>query len=269
MARLPCIELFAVSNQANRPLVFRRSSICFHWRLSSTFSAVWLRVRSIDNMLERSVPFYLEQLNMVTDISRTFGLGTNVFGLGCSTATMLIGMRQKLPDSARLWGYDNSPPMLDRARQKIAEKELPGQYRGPTQRPNQRIALGPSSADRQRSDDMLDAQFIRPLGRDILIRHIYDSLANEGALIVTEKILTNNGHVNRFFIDFYYDFKRKQGYSDPEITRKREALENVLIPYQLKENLDLFRRNGFEIVETFFQWFNFAGFLCVKKPTRP
>jgi tRNA (cmo5U34)-methyltransferase len=28
----------------------------------------------------------------------------------------------------------------------------------------------------------------------------------------------------------------------------------------------LFRRNGFEIVETFFQWYNFAGFLCVKRP---
>ena len=85
---------------------------------------------------------------------------------------------------------------------------------------------------------------------------------------MTEKILTNNGHMNRFFIDFYYDFKRKQGYSETEILRKREALENVLIPYQIAENLDLFRRNGFEMVETFFQWFNFAGFLCVKKRVR-
>ena len=48
--------------------------------------------------------------------------------------------------------------------------------------------------------------------------------------------------------------------------RKREALENVLVPYRLDENVELFRRNGFELVETFFQWFNFAGFLCVKKP---
>jgi tRNA (cmo5U34)-methyltransferase len=28
----------------------------------------------------------------------------------------------------------------------------------------------------------------------------------------------------------------------------------------------MFRRNGFEIVEGFFQWYNFGGFLCVKKP---
>ena len=70
--------------------------------------------------------------------------------------------------------------------------------------------------------------------------------------------------MNRFFIDFYYDYKRKNGYSEEEIIRKREALENVLIPYRFDENFELFQRNGFEIVETFFQWNNFAGFLCVK-----
>ena len=71
--------------------------------------------------------------------------------------------------------------------------------------------------------------------------------------------------MNRFFIEHYYEFKKGQGYSQFEILRKREALENVLIPYRLEENIELFRRNGFQIVETFFQWFNFAGFLCVKK----
>jgi len=109
-------------------------------------------------------------------------------------------------------------------------------------------------------------QFIRPVRRDTLIRWIYDALVDQGALIVTEKILTNDGNVNRLFIDFYYEFKKGRGYSNAEIQRKREALENVLIPYRLEENLDLFRRNGFEVVETFFQWFNFAGFLCIKRP---
>jgi tRNA (cmo5U34)-methyltransferase len=222
-----------------------------------------------DDMLERSVPFYLEQVNMLTDMGGHFWIpGTKVYDLGCSTATMLIGMRQKLAASARLVGYDNSPPMLHQARQKIAEHHF-----------QKDIEVRLSDLNGSLSDLHLEKasvvtmcwtlQFIRPLGRDKLIRRIYDSMVNEGALIVTEKILTNNGHMNRFFIDFYYALKRKRGYSDTEIARKREALENVLVPYQLNENLDLFRRNGFEIVETFFQWFNFAGFLCVKKPTRP
>jgi len=83
-------------------------------------------------------------------------------------------------------------------------------------------------------------------------------------LIVTDKVLTNDSNMNRLFIDFYYDFKRRNHYSEVEISKKREALENVLIPYRLDENLELFRRNGFATVETFFQWYNFAGFLCVK-----
>ena len=109
-------------------------------------------------------------------------------------------------------------------------------------------------------------QFVRPLRRDRLIRHVYDALAEDGVLIVTEKVLTNDSHMNRFFIDFYYAFKRRNGYSEDEILRKREALENVLIPYRAEENYELFRRNGFEIVEPFFQWYGFSGFLCVKKP---
>jgi len=38
----------------------------------------------------------------------------------------------------------------------------------------------------------------------------------------------------------------------------------VLVPYRMDENAELFRRNGFPIVETFSQFFNFAGFLCLK-----
>ena len=56
----------------------------------------------------------------------------------------------------------------------------------------------------------------------------------------------------------------KNGYSEMEISKKREALENVLIPYRIDENLEMFRRNGFGIVETFFQWYNFVGFMCLK-----
>jgi tRNA (cmo5U34)-methyltransferase len=107
-------------------------------------------------------------------------------------------------------------------------------------------------------------QFVRPLYRDRLIRKIYEGMTDGGVLIVTDKVLTNDSNMNRLFIDFYYDFKRRNHYSEVEISKKREALENVLIPYRLDENLELFRRNGFSTVETFFQWYNFAGFLCVK-----
>jgi tRNA (cmo5U34)-methyltransferase len=221
---------------------------------------------AFDDMLERSVPFYLEQQGMIARLCRNLWRpGTTLYDLGCSTATTLTGLSRELPASARFVGYDNSLPMLARARRTVEKNHI-----------QDRVELRHGDLNGQLSDLSLanagvvtmcwTLQFIRPLRRDNLIRWIYDSLADEGALIVTEKILTNSGHMNRFFIDLYYEFKKSRGYSDTEIVRKREALENVLVPYRLDENADLFRRNGFEIVETFFQWFNFAGFLCVKKP---
>jgi tRNA (cmo5U34)-methyltransferase len=50
-----------------------------------------------------------------------------------------------------------------------------------------------------------------------------------------------------------------------EISQKREALENVLVPYKLSENIALLRDHGFAHCEVFFKWYNFAGLIAVKK----
>lgn len=217
-----------------------------------------------DDMLTRSVPFYLEQQQLIKTISKQFYVpGTKIIDLGCSTGTTLIHLAKVIEGANQLVGFDNSHPMLEKARGNTELAEV-----------SQQIAL--EYADLNGDISGLDfsnasivtlcwtLQFIRPLKRDALIKKIYDNMVDGGVLIITEKVLTNDSHMNRFFIDFYYDFKRNNGYSDDEIIHKREALENVLIPYRFDENFELFRRNGFEIVETFFQWFNFAGILCVK-----
>jgi tRNA (cmo5U34)-methyltransferase len=200
------------------------------------FSAAVAEV--FDDMLERSVPFYVEQQAMIRGLCKNLWVpGTKVYDLGCSTASTLIGLSRELPACARLIGYDSSQPMLERARRNVEENHF-----------QERIELRHGELNGQLSDlSLQDAgvvtmcwtlQFIRPLRRDNLIRWIYDALVDEGVLIVTEKILTNSGHMNRFFIDLYYEFKRQRGYANAEIVRKREALENVLVPYRLDENVD-------------------------------
>jgi tRNA (cmo5U34)-methyltransferase len=208
----------------------------------------------------------MEQQSMIVEIGQKFWQpGTNIYDLGCSTAFTLINLCRVIPGPASFIGFDNSPAMLEQAKKKIESREGMAS----------RIEL--HHGDLNGDLDLLPLtnasvvtlcwtlQFVRPLCRDELIQWIYQGLIGGGVLVVTEKVLTNSGPMNRFFIEFYCDFKAKNGYSWEEIMRKREALENVLIPYRLEENLELFRRNGFEIVETFFQWYNFAGFLCVKK----
>ncbi|MEE8059669.1 MAG: carboxy-S-adenosyl-L-methionine synthase CmoA [Pseudomonadales bacterium] len=217
-----------------------------------------------DDMLTRSVPFYVEQQSLIKTISQQFYKpGTKIIDLGCSTGTTLIHLAKTIPAADHLVGFDNSHPMLEKARGNTDIADVAD-----------RIELNYADLNGDLSNiDFSNAsivtlcwtlQFIRPLQRDALVKKVYDNMVDGGVLIVTEKVLTNDSHMNRFFIDFYYDFKRNNGYTEDEIAYKREALENVLIPYRFDENFELFRRNGFNIVETFFQWFNFAGILCVK-----
>jgi len=111
----------------------------------------------------------------------------------------------------------------------------------------------------------LTLQFVRPIYREKLLRDIYQGLVPGGALILVEKILAEDSRYNRDFIEYYYDYKRRNDYSEMEISQKREALENVLVPYKLSENIALLRDHGFAHCEVFFKWYNFAGLIAVKK----
>jgi tRNA (cmo5U34)-methyltransferase len=217
-----------------------------------------------DDMLIRSIPFYLEQQYMIKEIGRKFWIpGRDIYDLGCATGTTLINLCREI-DGPHFIGYDNSLPMLEQAEQKVKENGLEGRIEFRRFDLNEDI----SQLSLKNAGIVLmcwTLQFIRPLQRDRLIRHIYDGLIEDGVLVVAEKVLTNSTHMNRFFIDLYYDFKKRNGYTDTEIQRKREALENMLIPYRVDENIEMFQRSGFKIVNLFFLWYNFAGFLCLKK----
>ena len=111
----------------------------------------------------------------------------------------------------------------------------------------------------------LTLQFVRPIYREQLVQNIYDGLNPGGVLILVEKILAEESTFNRDFIKYYYNYKRRNNYSELEISQKREALENVLIPYKLSEDVALLRDRGFAHCEVFFKWYNFAGIIAVKK----
>jgi tRNA (cmo5U34)-methyltransferase len=108
-------------------------------------------------------------------------------------------------------------------------------------------------------------QFIRPPKRAELARKIYKSLDKGGVCIFSEKIIYENRALNKKMIDLYLAFKKRQGYSDLEITQKREALENVLVPYTENENIEMMKTAGFHEVVSVFKYANFATFLAIKK----
>ncbi len=212
-----------------------------------------------DDMLQRSVPFYEEAQR----ISEFFALrylkaGGRLYDLGCSTASLLISLAQKLPFEASLIGLDNSKAMLERSRKKISAYNLSIELKEAD------ILTYPyKKADVIVSNYTL--QFIRPLVREELIQKIFDALEKEGAFIFSEKLISHDKRLNKELIEIYYDFKKAQGYSEFEIMQKREALENVLVPYSEEENIAMVKKAGFAHCEVIFRWANFATFIALKK----
>jgi tRNA (cmo5U34)-methyltransferase len=214
-----------------------------------------------DDMLERSVPFYKTSQDMTKELMLEYlSDDAIVYDLGCSTASLLLECERRINaegKKVKLIGIDNAEAMLNQARKKI---EAFGS--------NIVLVNGDILEFSYEKCDVMVSnytlQFIRPLLRESLVKKIADSLKEKGVFIFSEKVISDNKILNKKLIDIYYGFKKEQGYSTYEIMQKREALENVLVPYSEAENIEMAKRNGFLHCEVVFRWANFATFIAIK-----
>ena len=95
-------------------------------------------------------------------------------------------------------------------------------------------------------------QFIRPMQRVELVKKLCEGLLDDGVFIFSEKVVFEDKKLDKELIDIYYDYKKEQGYSAYEIAQKREALENVLIPFTIEENIQMCKEAGFKRSKLFF-----------------
>ncbi|WQU43079.1 carboxy-S-adenosyl-L-methionine synthase CmoA [Helicobacter pylori] len=216
-----------------------------------------------DDMLERSIPYYHEML----DLGAYFiaqNLKENIhpkslpkplpkpliYDLGCSTGNFFIALNQQIQQDIELVGIDNSMPMLKKAQEKLKDFK------------NARFEcmdfLEVEFKEASAFSLLFVLQFVRPMQREVLLKKIYNSLALNGVLLVGEKTMSEDRILDKQMIELYYLYKQNQGYSHNEIAFKREALENVLVPYSLKENIALLESVGFKHVEALFKWVNFT-----------
>jgi len=210
-----------------------------------------------DDMLERSIPFYKEVISLICDlVEMDCSKDAKIIDLGCSTANTLLHLYKKSHQYS-LIGIDNSEAMLENAAKKISA------YGSNIKLINSDITkVDLSSANVIIANYML--QFIRPIQRDSFVTKIYNSLEDKGIFIFSEKIIFEDKVLNKQMIDLYYNFKKEQGYSEFEIAQKREALENVLVPYTEEENKKMILKAGFRRVESLFKYGNFITFLAKK-----
>ncbi len=214
-----------------------------------------------DDMVSRSVPFYDEMQRMTCELAGDFAKpNTNLYDIGCSTATTLLALDETVDPAVKFIGLDNSADMLAKATEKVQAANIKRQIEFMTADLHQGLLLENASVITM----LLTLQFVRPLNRQRIMKQLYNGLNEQGCLILIEKLTSESTVFNRLFINHYYDFKRRNGYSDMEIAQKREALENVLIPYRVEENIDLLKESGFKHIELFFRWYNFCGIIAVK-----
>ncbi|MCX2682353.1 carboxy-S-adenosyl-L-methionine synthase CmoA [Campylobacter sp. MIT 21-1685] len=210
-----------------------------------------------DDMVVRSVPYYKESLAICADLlSKLVVKNAKICDLGCASANFLLYLANLRKDF-EFYGIDNSHSMLELAQTKSKACGL-------------KITFFEQALENFNffSCDVFVAnytlQFVRPLQRQSVVDKIYDNLNKDGIFLLSEKILYEDPLLAKNMIEIYTEYKQKQGYSSLEIARKREALENVLIPYSEKENIALLQKAGFRKIESIFKWANFESFIAFK-----
>lgn len=213
------------------------------------------------DMIERSVPGYRLLLELTSIVARrAVQPGSRVYDLGCSVGGATLAARRAIQaEDVEIVALDNAAGMVARCREVVSAD-------------NSRIPVSVIQADileqeiRDASLVMMyfTLQFIPRAERDGLMARIASGMNRGGVLLVAEKLAFEDQDTQRWLDTCHHDFKRAQGYSDLEIARKRQALENVLVPETRPTHEARLKAAGFGQVIGWFQCFNFACIAAVR-----
>ena len=213
------------------------------------------------DMIRRSVPGYEVLGTLLLIIARRFvSEGTHVYDLGCSLGTASLRIAEALyPERVKIFAVDNSPVMIQRLAGKLESL-------------NRDFRINPVCCDvseisiENASLVILNytLQFIEPVKRDALLMKIYSGMTQGSAMLLSEKIMHEQVDEESFMQDLHDRYKLAQGYSDLEISQKREALENVMVRDTDTHHLERLRRAGFSRIYVLMKHLNFISYIAIK-----
>ena len=127
-------------------------------------------VKVFDDMVSRSVPYYAEMQRMTGELAADFAKpNTNLYDIGCSTATTMILLDDVVDQSVKFIGYDNSAEMLEKAESKIQDAGVKRQYSLQKADLHQPFLVENASVVTM----LLTLQFVRPLHREKVVQNIF------------------------------------------------------------------------------------------------
>ena len=215
-----------------------------------------------EDMISRSVPGYSTIVSMIGLLARQYcTVESRVYDLGCSLGAASLAMLNQIPhDDYRLVAVDNSTAMIERCRESLATVQE-------SQPEIEILCKDILVTDITNASVVVlnfTLQFIALEQRATLLERIYQGMQPGGILILSEKIRFPDDKLDQLFIDTYHTFKQKMGYSQLEISQKRSALENVLIPESIAAHKQRAQAAGFQTIDVWFQCFNFASLVAIK-----
>lgn len=221
-------------------------------------------VQVFPDMINRSVPGYAQVVGMMGLLARRYARdGSLLYDLGCSLGAVALAMSEAVEARrVEIVAVDNSPAMIARLDQILAKRHAPG-----------------CVPIRTRCADLMDCaiedasvvalnftlQFVEPGSRHLLLQRIADGLRPGGVLLLSEKVCFAEPDEQQLQTEWHHDFKRAQGYSELEIARKREALENVLQAESLPQHRQRLTDAGFDRVYQWYQGFNFVSLIAFRQ----
>lgn len=217
------------------------------------------------DMLKRSIPGYAATLEAIGSLAaRYVQEGTHCYDLGCSLGAATIAMRQGIGKSGcRIVAVDTAPAMIERCRDIITEDDRQFASETPVDVVEADIRdIAVSNASMVVLNYTL--QFLAMKDRDALLRSICAGMNEGGLLLLSEKVVDENDAMESLLVDLHHEHKRRNDYSALEISRKRAALENVLVPETVAAHRQRLSNAGFRHTAVWLRYFNFVSIIAIR-----
>ena len=214
------------------------------------------------DMIRRSVPGYETVISLLGVLAEQYCQPkSKVYDLGCSLGAATLSMhRQTRTMGLKHICVDNSEAMVKRCTSRL-KRHMPDANL---------IVVCDNIEDIEIKNASLvvvnfTLQFLAPDVRLTLLKKIYNGLLSGGALVLSEKLVFEDKTESESQIKWHHAFKSANGYSDLEISQKRVAIENVMIPDSFETHQQRLHQAGFDESYQWFQAFNFASLIAIKK----
>ncbi len=217
------------------------------------------------DMLRRSIPGYEASLEAVGSLAARYVTpGSNCYDLGCSLGAATLAMRQGIRAAGcSIIAIDNSPAMIERCKAIVAAASDPDDAAASVE-----VRLGDICDTPIENASMIvmnyTLQFVDLADRDDLLARICAGLRPGGLLLLSEKVVDDDPHMEALLVDLHHEHKRRNDYSELEIARKRAALENVLVPETVAAHRERLAAAGFAHSAVWLRYFNFVSIVAIK-----